>query len=304
MAMMRLHRFLIVSLAMALFVHDAVAQESLTLKKVKETEVITIGYRVGSIPFSYLDNKQRPIGYSMDLCDVIVEAVKARLNLKNLEVKYIPVTAANRMPLVGNDIVDLECGSTTNTVERQKKVSFTVTTFVAAGRLVSKKSSNITSIEDLKGRPVVSSAGTTSVAVLTELNRSRNLGMRVLVAKDHNESFKMVNADRAVAFLMDDVILHGLVASTMRPQDYVISDESLSNEPYGIIVRKDDPEFKSIADNALIDLFKSGEINRIYRKWFQSPIPPWQINLQMPMNDALKKAIANPADSVSLQSGG
>jgi glutamate/aspartate transport system substrate-binding protein len=302
--MMRLHRFLIVCGAMALLVHDAAAQNSMTLKKVVETGVITLGFRVGSIPFSYLDDKQRPIGYSMDLCDVIVGAVKARLNLKNLEVKYIPVTAANRMPLVGNDIVDLECGSTTNTVERQKKVSFTVTTFVAAGRLVSKKTSNIRTIEDLRGKAVVSSAGTTSVAVLAEINRSRDLGMRVLVAKDHNESFQMVDADRAAAFLMDDVILHGLVASTMRPQDYVISDEALSNEPYGIIVRKDDPEFKNIADNALINLFKSGEINRIYQKWFQSPIPPWQINLQMPMNDALKKAIANPSDSVSWLSGG
>jgi glutamate/aspartate transport system substrate-binding protein len=289
---------------MALLVHDAAAQNSMTLKKVVETGVITLGFRVGSIPFSYLDEKQRPIGYSMDLCDVIVGAVKTRLNLKNLEVKYIPVTAANRMPLVGNDIVDLECGSTTNTVERQKKVSFTVTTFVAAGRLVSKKSSNIRTIEDLRGKAVVSSAGTTSVAVLAELNRSRDLGMRVLVAKDHNESFQMVDANRAAAFLMDDVILHGLVASTMHPQDYVISEEALSNEPYGIIVRKDDPEFKNIADNALINLFKSGEINRIYQKWFQSPIPPWQINLQMPMNDALKKAIANPGDAVSWLSGG
>src|SRR4051812_11662923 len=214
--MMRLHRFLIVCAAVALLMHDAAAQNSMTLKKVVETGVITIGFRVGSIPFSYLDDKQRPIGYSMDLCDVIVGAVKTRLNLKNLEVKYTPVTAANRMPLVGNDIVDLECGSTTNNVERQKKVAFTVTTFVAAGRLVSKKSSNIRTIEDLRGKPVVSSAGTTSVAVLAELNRSRNLGMRVLVAKDHNESFQMVDADRAAAFLMDDVILHGLVASTMR----------------------------------------------------------------------------------------
>lgn len=291
---MTLRGFLVLCVLMGLFADNVQAQDSLTLRKIKETGIITIGFRVGSIPFSYLDNKQRPIGYSMDLCDAIVGAVKTKLNMPNLEVKFKPITSANRMPLISNDIVDMECGSTTNNAERQKKVSFTVTTFVASIRMLSKKTLNAQTIEDLRGKTVVSTSGTTSAIFLAELNRSEKLDMNILLTKDHTDAFHLVETDRASIFIMDDVLLYGLVASNKSPIDYVISDDALSVQPYGIIVRKDDPEFKSVADNALMDLFRSGEINHIYEKWFQKPIPPNQINLRMPMSDALKDAIAHP----------
>ncbi|HEY8099224.1 MAG TPA: amino acid ABC transporter substrate-binding protein [Burkholderiaceae bacterium] len=296
---MRICSFLIAWNVIALFGNDASALESVTLKKIKETGVISIGFRVGSMPLSYVDNKQRPIGYSIDLCNVVIDAVKSKLKLASLEIKYIPVTSANRIPLIKNGIIDLECGSTTNSVERQRSVSFTITTFVASAHLLSKKDLNIQSIDDLKEQSVVSTAGTTSAALLAELNQSRGLGINILLTNDHVEAFKMVETNRAATFIMDDVILYSLVANARNPYDYVISNEALSNEPYGMIVRKDDPEFKNIADKALINLFKTGEINHIYRKWFQSPIAPKQVNLQMPMSDALKDVISHYADSAN-----
>lgn len=280
-----------------LFSGIASAQESLTLRKVRETGIIAVGFRDGSIPFSYLDNKQRPIGYSIDICFRIIDAVKEKLAMKNVEIKYVPVTSANRLPLIASDIVDLECGTTTNNAERKKRVDFAMTTFVTASSFVTKKSSNIQSLDDLRGKTVISTAGTTSISDLTELNRTRGMGMNILAGKDHVESFLMVAMDRAAAFVMDDVLLHGLVASTKNPSIYRVLNLGLSVEPYGIGLRKDDPEFKKIADETIVGLFKSGEIHGIYRKWFQSPIPPNQITLDLPMNPALKKLIAKPTDS-------
>lgn len=268
-----------------------------TLKKIKDTGTITIGHRDSSLPFSYLDDKQQPIGYSMDLCGKIVDAVKAQLKMPNLQVKLNPVTSSTRIPLLANGTVDLECGSTTNNLDRQKQVSYVVTTFVTANRLVSKKASKIGKLDDLKGKPLVSTSGSTNLKQVTELNASRGLGMNIAAAKDHAEAFLMVETDRAMAFAMDDILLYGLVANAKTPGDYVISDEALSVEPYGIMLRKDDPAFKKLADDTVKGLFKSGEINKIYAKWFQSPIPPKNINLNLPMGAQLKKVIAAPTDS-------
>lgn len=294
---MRFKTLLAALLGLGLLAGGARAEESLTLRKITETGIVSIGYRDGSIPFSYLDRKQRPIGYSIDICLRIVDALKAHLKLPGLEVQLRPITSANRIPLVVNDIVDLECGTTTNNADRQKRVAFTMTTFVALSSLVSKKTSNIRSVEDLKGEAVVSTAGTTHIKALADLNRARHLGLNILAGRDHVESFQMVDADRALAFAMDDVLLYGLVASAKNPADFTIHNSGLSVEPYGIALRKNDPEFKKIADEAIVALFKSGEINSIYQKWFQSPIPPNQINLQLPMSAALKKVIAHPTDS-------
>jgi len=268
-----------------------------TLKKVKDSGTITIGFRESSTPFSYLDDKQNPIGYSMDLCMKVVDAVKANLNMPNLKVALQPVTSATRIPLMANGTIDLECGSTTNNVERQKQVGFVVTTFVTANRLVSKKSSGITSLADMKGKTIVSTSGTSNIKQITELNGSRNLGMNILTAKDHAEAFLMVKTNRAVAFSMDDILLYSLVANDPTPGDYVITSEALSVEPYGIMLRKDDTAFKRVADNAVLATFKSGEINKIYTKWFMSPIPPRKINLNVPQSDVLKKVISNPTDT-------
>lgn len=294
---MRCSRYLIAWLGFSLAAHIACAQDSLTLQKIKETGIITLGFREGSMPFSYLDDKQRPIGYSMDLCYHVVDAVKERLKLQHLEVKLSPVRSANRIPFLTNGIVDLECGTTTNTVERQRLVGFTVTTFVANSSIVSKKSSDMRTVNDLRSQAVVSTAGSTHLKILADINRSQDMDMLVLAGKDNFESFQMVETDRVAAFVMDDVLLHALVASSRNPAEYVISNSGLSIEPYGILLRKTDPEFKRLADEAIIKLFNNGEINRLYQKWFQSPIPPKQINLKLPMSAALKRVIARPIDS-------
>ena len=275
----------------------ATGAQAQTLEKIKKEGAIVIGHRDASIPFSYLDDKQQPIGYSMDLCMKIVDAVKAELKMPSLQVKLNQVTSATRIPLMANGTVDMECGSTTNNIERQKQVAFITTTFVTANRLVSKKASKINTLADMKGKAIVSTSGTTNIKQITELNASRNLGMNVMAAKDHAESFLMVETGRAVAFAMDDILLYSLVASSKSPADYTITNEALSVEPYGIMIRKDDPGFKKVADGAIQALFKSGEINKIYAKWFQSAIPPKNINLNLPMTEALKKVVAKPTDS-------
>lgn len=273
------------------------AQESGTLKKIKDSGTITLGVRDSSIPFSYLDDKQSYQGYSIDLCMKAVSAIQRHLGLSQLNVRMNPVTSATRIPLMANGTIDLECGSTTNSVDRQKQVAFAPTTFVTGTRFLAKKASNVSSINDLKGKSVVSTAGTTSMKMITELNGEKSLGMNLLSAKDHAESFLMVETGRAVAFLMDDILLASLAASSKNPGDYSITKEALSVEPYGIMMRRDDPAFKKVVDDAIINVFKSGEINKIYAKWFQSPIPPKGINLNWPMSEQLKQAIAKPTDS-------
>ena len=249
------------------------------------------------MPFSYLDASLKPIGYSMDLCMRVVDHVREVLQLRDLKVKLVAVTSATRIPLVANGTVDLECGVTTNTLERRKSEAFTVTTFVAHSRLLAKKTSAIRSLDDLRGKPVASTGSTTSIQHLHEVNATRKLGMRILAGKDDAESFQMVQTDRAVAYAMDDVLLYGLVAAANDPQAYAISDEKLSVEPYGIALTKDDPAFKALVDGVIVGLFRSGEIHTIYRRWFESPIPPKGLNLRLPMSRALQRVIAQPTDS-------
>lgn len=269
-----------------------------TLKNIKETGAITLGYRDSSIPFSYLDDNQKPVGYAMDICYKIVDAVKKELKLDKLEVKLNPVTSATRIPLMANGTVDLECGSTTNNAERQKQVSFTNTHFLTASRFVSKKSNNIKSIDDLKGKSVVSTSGTTNIKQLNEANAARSLGINIIPAKDHAEAFLMVESDRAVAFVMDDILLASFVASSKDPDAYVISTDAFSKpEPYGIMVRKDDEPFKKVVDAATAALYQSGEGEKIYTKWFMEKIPPKGLNLKVPLGPELKHEFAKPTDS-------
>src|SRR4051812_19478787 len=268
-----------------------------TLKKIKDTGAITLAHRESSVPFSYYDDKQQVVGYAMDLCGRIADAVKRELKLDKLEVKLNPVTSATRIPLIANGTIDLECGSTTNNLERQKQVSFTITHFVTANRFVSKKTADLKTVDDLRNKTIVSTSGTTNIKQITEIGAQKNLGLNILAAKDHAEAFLMVETDRAAAFVMDDILLYSLVASSKSPQDYVISADALSVEPYGIMLRREDPAFKKVVDGAMTALYKSGEINAIYDKWFQKPIPPRGINLNLPMGDAFKKVVANPTDS-------
>lgn len=294
---MKAIKFATALIVAGLFLNTAQAQESATLKKIKESGSITLGVRESSVPFTYLDDKQNYQGYSLDLCMKVVSAIQKQLHLSQLAVKLNPVTSATRIPLMANGTIDLECGSTTNNAERQQQVAFAPSMFLTATRLLSKKSSHINGLADLKGKTLVSTSGTANLKELTALNAERNLGITIVPAKDHAEAFLMVETGRATAFGMDDVLLASLAASSKTPAAYMISQESLIPEPYGIMMRRGDPEFKKLVDAEISRIYTSGEINRIYAKWFQSPIPPKGINLNWPMTEQLKNAFKSPTDS-------
>ncbi len=297
---MRKHLFVALTFA-TLLAGDATARaEELTgtIGKVKELGYITIGHREASVPFSYIDDKRQPIGFAMDICAKIVDAVKRELKLDKLEVRYQLVTASSRIPLLANGTIDLECGNTTNNAERQKQVSYTNTHFLTASRFLSKVDSNVRSIGDLKGKTVVSPAGSTNIKQALEFNNRLNLGMTIIPAQDQGEAFLMVETGRAVAFVQDDVILAALIAISKDPKAYVISEDAFSKpEPYGIMLRKDDPAFKTVADAATAALYKSAEGAALYAKWFTQAIPPKGVNLNLPMSPAIKRAFENPTDS-------
>ena len=275
----------------------ALAQDSPTLKKIKETGTITIGHRDSSIPFSYYDDKQQVVGYALEICLKVVDQIKADLNMPNLKVALNPVTSATRIPLIANGTIDLECGSTTNNLDRQKQVGFTNTYFVTANRYVAKKSSNINTLADLKGKTVVSTSGTTNLKWVTEENAKQNLGMSILTAKDHAEAFLMVETGRAVAFFMDDILLYSLVANSKTPGDFMVGSEAYTVEPYGAMMPRDDPGFRKVVDGATAKLYTSPAMAALYDKWFNKPIPPKGIALNVPMSPQLKRVLANPTSS-------
>jgi glutamate/aspartate transport system substrate-binding protein len=292
-------RMMGLALAAAVCAGPAGAEELAgTLKKVKETGVITIGYRDSSIPFSYLDDNQKPVGFAIDICYKIVDAVKKELKLDKLAVELNPVTSSTRIPLLANGTIDLECGSTTNNPDRLKQVAFTNTHFLTATRFVSKKASKLNSIDDLKGKSVASTSGTTNIRQLTETNAARGLGINIIPAKEHAESFLMVETDRAVAAVLDDILLASFVAGSKDPDAYVISTDAFSKpEPYGIMLRKDDPAFKKVADDATAALYQSAEGQKLYDKWFMQKIPPKGLNLNTPIGPELQHEFAKPSDS-------
>jgi glutamate/aspartate transport system substrate-binding protein len=284
------------SVVMAFAVAGAASADG-RLDRIKASGEVTLGFRDSSIPFSYLDDKQQPVGYSMDICHGIVEAVKKQLDLPGLKTRLVPVTSSTRIPLVANGTVDLACGSATNNEARQKQVSFAPTMFLTATRFAALKKSNLKDLGDFKGKTVVSTAGTSNIRWLTQANAEQNLGMRIIPAKDHAEAFLMVGSGRAVAFFMDDILLAGLVASSRNPDEWMVSTSTYSLEPYGIIEPNNDPQFKEAVDNAVKAMMKDGTIERIYNKWFLRPIPPKNINLNWPMSEQLKRVFANPTDS-------
>ncbi len=275
----------------------AAAEASPTLKRIRETGVIVMGYRPSSSPFSYLDGQLKPIGYSVELCERVIAAVRQRFDLPDLEVKKIAVSSATRMPLVANGTVDMECGITTHTAERARSQAFSITTFVTETKLLSRREHPIAGLDDLRGEPVVSTIGTTSIQYLHKVNEQLGLGMRILVGQDDPEAFRMLQTRRAKAFMMDEVLLRSLLTQVGRTRDFLIADEALTVEPYGIGLSRDDPGFKRLVDEVLSGLYRSGEIHSIYRRWFESPIPPHGINLQLPMSAAFKRVIAKPSDS-------
>jgi len=295
---MKPYRKALFAVVAAAFAFTAHAQELTgTLKKVKDTGAITVGYRESSIPFSYLDDKQQPIGYAMDLCMKIVDAVKTELKMPNLKVNLAPVTSGNRIPQLQAGNIDLECGSTTNSVERQKQVSFGPTYFVINVTAAVKKSSGIKTLADLNGKTISTTSGTTSVPLLKKYEKTANADIKSIDAKDHAESFLLMAQGRTSAFVMDDILLAGLIANSPNPGDFMIlSGESLRTEPYSMMIRKDDPQFKALVDKTVGGVMKSGEIDKLYAKWFTSPIPPKGVNLNFPQTAAIKAAFANPND--------
>ncbi|MDI9649087.1 glutamate/aspartate ABC transporter substrate-binding protein [Burkholderia cenocepacia] len=293
---MKFHKAVLTVAALCAFASGAHAQETGTLKKIKDTGVIALGHRESSIPFSYYDQNQQVVGYSREFQLKVVDAVKKKLNLPNLQVKNIPVTSQNRIPLVQNGTVDIECGSTTNNLERQQQAAFSDTIFVIGTRLMTKKDSGVKDFADLKGKTVVTTAGTTSERLLRKMNNDKQLGMNIISAKDHGDSFNTLESGRAVAFMMDDALLAGERAKAKQPGEWVIVGTPQSEEAYGCMMRKGDADFKKVVDDAISQVEKSGEAAKIYARWFENPIPPKGLNLNFPLSDSMKKLYANPND--------
>lgn len=298
-----LSRAVAIALAATLLSAPVLAEELTgTLKKIKESGSITLGHRDASIPFSYFGNDpSQPIGYSHDLQLKVVEAIKQKLDMPELKVRYNLVTSQTRIPLVQNGTVDLECGSTTNNIERQRQVDFSVGIFEVGTRLLAKKSTGVSDFADLKGKNVVTTAGTTSERLLKIMNAEQKMGMNIISAKDHGESFLMLESGRALAFMMDDALLYGEMAKAKKPDDWAVVGTPQSFEIYGCMMRKGDPAFKQVVDSAISATFNSGEITAIYDKWFMQPIAPKNLNLNFPMSDELKKLIAAPTDKSAEQ---
>ena len=287
----------VVLIASAFSAAPALAQESATLKKIKDTGAITLGHRESSIPFSYYDDKQQVIGYSHEMMLKVVDSIKAELKLAKLDTKLMPVTSANRITLVQNGTVDIECGSTTNNTERQKQVGFSSTIFVIGTKLLTKKDSGVKDFADLAGKNVVTTAGTTSERLIRKMNEEKKMGMSIISAKDHGESFLTLETGRAAAFMMDDALLFGEIAKAKKPGDWVVTGTAQSKEAYGCMLRKDDPGFKKVVDAALTKAMTSGDAEKIYNKWFMNPIPPKGLNLNMPLSDEMKALYKAPNDT-------
>jgi ABC-type amino acid transport substrate-binding protein len=274
----------------------ALAQTPPTLDKVKQSGQITVAYRESSIPFSYLDDKAQPVGFGFDICTKVVDEVKKATGRADLKVSYQAVTSGNRIPLLTNGTIDIECGSTTNNAERQKQVAFATNYFYTGTRFLVKAGAPVKGLDDLKGKKVVSTTGTTNFRVIRNLNEEKKLDIDLLGAKDHSESALLVQSGRALAFAMDDILLYGLRASSQNPAEWAVVGDAIQVEPYAIMLRRDDPAFKALVDNTVRSLIKSGEFEKLYVKWFQSPIPPKGINLQVPMSQELRDNLKDLSD--------
>jgi glutamate/aspartate transport system substrate-binding protein len=287
---------LIVAAAALLAAGVAHAQSNDTLAKIKAAGKVVIGTRDSSAPLAYTTGDGKYTGYHVEVCNRIADAIKTELKQPNLGVEYALVTSQNRIPLVVNGTVDLECGSTTNNKARQAQVAFAPTTYVTNVRIAVRGNSGITKIADLKGKKVATTTGTTSVQLLRKHERGQNVNFDEVFGKDHADSFLLMESGRADAFVMDDNILAGLIVNSKTPSEFKIVGESLSEEPIAIMYRKDDPAFKKVVDGAVVNMMKSGELEKIYNKWFMQPIPPRNVAVNMPMTPSLKNAIANPND--------
>lgn len=271
-------------------------QQMPTLEKIAKNGVIVVGHRESSVPFSYYDNAQKVVGYSQDYSNAIVDAIKKKLNKPDLQVKMLPITSQNRIPLLQNGTYDFECGSTTNNLERQKQAAFSDSIFVVGTRLLVKKGGPIKDFADLKGKTVVVTSGTTSEILLNKLNDEQKMGMRIISAKDHGDSFRTLESGRAVAFMMDDALLAGERAKAKKPDGWEILGTPQSKEAYGCMLRKDDGEFKKLMDDTIAQAQTSGEAAKWFDKWFKQPIPPKNMNMNFELSDDMKALFKTPND--------
>ncbi|MBV7427364.1 MULTISPECIES: amino acid ABC transporter substrate-binding protein [unclassified Acidovorax] len=293
---MKLHFNLLVASAFAVAFAAHAQSPAGTLDRIKETGEIRIGHRESSVPFSYLLDDGKPVGFAMDLCGHVVEAVKAELKKPDVKVVLRPVNLSTQIPLLQNQSVDIVCGPATNTVERQKQIAFSNTIFVSSIRAAVKKDGGVEKFSDLNGKTAAVTAASTSIALLTKFEQEKKIEVKKVTSPDHAQSFLMLSTGRAQAFVMDDILLASLIANSSKPSDFKIIDDALRVEPYGLVLRKDDPQFKAIVDRTLASLNKSGEFQKIYAKWFSTPIPPKNVNLNFPMTKALTDALSNPND--------
>ncbi|SHH06888.1 amino acid ABC transporter substrate-binding protein [Pollutimonas bauzanensis] len=285
--------------ALSAIAHLAQAEGASRLDKIRETGTITLGHPETSVPFAYLDGNQKPVGYTVEICEEVVKHIKTAMNLPSLQVRYNPTTSATRIPLLANGTIDLECGNTTNKIDRHKFVAFAPTTFVAQVVLLARKDGgvDVNDPSSFRGKAIAAQAGGQTFKRISQINAEGNYGIQIIGAKDTGETFLMVQTGRAAGSANDDGLAYGSVASSKNPDDFVIGTKSLEMAPYGIMEPKDDPAFKKVVDEAVLDLIKSGKVAAIYEKYFNSPIPPHHINLKYPMSDALKRALAHPTDS-------
>ncbi|WP_244626361.1 transporter substrate-binding domain-containing protein [Bradyrhizobium ivorense] len=267
-----------------------------TLAKIRDSGEIRLGHRDVSVPFSYLDDNQKPVGFAMDLCGRIVDAVKRELKLPSLQTKLQPIQLSTQIPLIENGTIDIVCGPATNTLERQKVVAFSNTIFVSSIRAAVRKDGPIKTFQDMNGRAVSLTSGSTSIALLTARAQEKNFQTKNMLTPDHGASFLALTTGRSDAFVMDDILLASLIANSANPADWRIIDDSLRTEPYGLIIRKGDAEFKALVDKTLVAMMTNNEFQELYAKWFTRPIPPKNVNLNFPMTAPLKDAVANPND--------
>ncbi|BEP58757.1 amino acid ABC transporter substrate-binding protein [Variovorax sp. V118] len=269
-----------------------------TLQKIKETGAITLGYRESSVPFSFLDSQQKPVGISMDLCAAVVDKVKQQLNMPKLEFKQVAVNSSNRIPLVVNGTVDIECGGTANNAARQKQVAFSVATFVSQPLWLVRVDSGVKSPADLKGKTIVVTQGSNAVGFARKFNEEQKMALMTIAAKDHGESMLTLDSNRAVAWLEDDILLAGEKANSRNSASFALMPGGFDNIYYGLMLRKDDPAFKALVDGVIGNLMKSGEYDKLYKKWFEAPIPPRNVSLAFPMTEKLKERIKVPSDRI------
>lgn len=276
------------------------AAQAQTLQKIAASNKITVSYREAAVPFSYVIGTHKAVGFAVDLTEAIVDDVRLQLHKPDLQVVYMPVTAQNRIPLLADGTYDLECGSTTNNAARGKEVSFAINHFYTGTRLLAKTSSHIKGYADLAGKTVATTAGSTNEKLIRQYSADRGLNMKIVLGKDYGDALGLVESDQAAAFAMDDVLLFGLRANSSDPTTLEVVGDTLQVEPYACMLRKNDPEFKKLVDGTLTRLMRSGEFTRLYQKWFESPIPPKGVVLNMPMGALLKANLKARSDKPAM----